>query len=379
MSGPARLGAIIRKEFLHIVRDPRTLVLVLAVPIVQLVLFGFAVSFDIGSVRTLVIDQDGTPASREYLAHYSGSGFFAVVGTGTSLDDVDRAFRAGTAQVAVVVPTGFGQTLARGMKAPVSILVDGSDTNSGRVGEAMATSMNQLLDQRIALSWADAHGVDLTQTGQIVPQSRTWYNPDRISSLFLIPGLMVVIVMIVTVQQTAVTLVRERDLGTAEQLRISPLRQIELMAGKLIPWTVIGLADASLIAVLGMIGFGLPLRGDPWVLAAGATLFVFCALGLGLLISAVAPSAETANVLGVMIAFLPGFLLSGFAFPLEIVPPILQWLSYVFPGRYMVTISRDVFLKGAGFDTLWPQLAQLGLYAVVVLTLATVLYTRRQR
>ncbi|WP_028708161.1 ABC transporter permease [Propionicicella superfundia] len=378
MNSTGRLGAVVRKEFLHIARDPRTLVLVLAIPIVQLVLFGFAVSFDVSSVRTLVIDQDGTPASRDYLAAYEGSGFFTVVGTGDELSDVDDAFHAGTADAAVIVPAGFARTLARGQKAAVSILVDGSDTNSARVAEAMATALNSLADQRIAVSWADANGID-TQAGQLTAQSRTWYNPDRISSLFLIPGLMVVIVMIVTVQQTAVTLVRERDLGTAEQLRISPLRQTELMVGKLIPWTVLGLADATLIAVLGMIGFGLPLRGDPWTLGAGAALFVCCALGLGLLISALAPSAETANILGIMVAFLPGFLLSGFAFPLEIVPPALQWLSCLFPARYMVTISRGVFLKGAGFETLWPQLVQLGAYAVVVLALATLLYARRQR
>ncbi len=302
-----------------------------------------------------------------------------MVDTSQRLSDVDEAFRTSEVEVAVVVPVGFSETLASGGKAPVTVLVDGSDTNSGRIGEAAATALNQTQNQQIAATWADAHGMDLSQSGRITPQARTWYNPDRISSLFLIPGLMVVIVMIVTVQQTAATLVRERDLGTAEQLQISPMRDVELMVGKLLPWTLIGLADAALIAVLGVVGFGLPLRGDPLALGLGAVLFVFCSLGIGLIISAIAPSAETANVLGLMSSFLPGFLLSGFAFPLDIVPPVLQVVSYLFPARYMVTISRGVFLKGAGFETLWPQLLELTVYAAAVLLLATVLYKRRQR
>lgn len=359
-------------------RDPRTLLIVLGMPIVQLVLFGFAVSFDVSTVKTMVIDQDNTVASRDYLDAYRASDFFEVVETGARQSDVDEAFRSGSVELAVVVPAGFAEALQRDEKAPVNVLVDGSDTNSGRVAAAMATALNEQSSQSIVVDWADAQGLDVS-SGRVVPESRTWYNPDRISSLFLVPGLMVVIVMIVTVQQTAATLVRERDLGTAEQLQISPLRHVELMMGKLLPWTAIGVADAVIITGLGMIGFGVPLRGNPLALGVGALLFVFCALGLGLIISALAPSAETANVMGIMIAFLPGFLLSGFAFPLDIVPAVLQWISYLFPGRYMVTISRGVFLKGAGFETLWPELLGLTIYALIVLAAATLLYTRRQR
>jgi ABC-2 type transport system permease protein len=208
---------------------------------------------------------------------------------------------------------------------------------------------------------------------------RTWYNPERRSSDFLIPGLMVVILAIVTVQQTAVTLVRERDQGTEEQLEVSPMRRIELMVGKLLPWTMIAFGDVALITGLARTIFGVPLRGDFWTLALGAALFVFAALGMGLVISAIAPSLDTANILAMLIAFLPSFLLSGFAFALDQIPVFLQWISYAFPARYMVTISRGVFLKGSGFPELWPELVSLAVYALVMIVLSSALYGRRSR
>jgi ABC-2 type transport system permease protein len=209
------------------------------------------------------------------------------------------------------------------------------------------------------------------------PRVRTWYNPERRSSDFLIPGLMVVIIAIVTVQQTAVTLVRERDLGTQEQLEVSPMRRIELMVGKLLPWTLIAFLDVVMITLLGRALFGIPLRGQPVALALGAALFVFASLGMGLLISAIAPSMDTANIIALLIAFLPSFLLSGFAFDLAQVPIVLQWLAYAFPAQYMVTISRAVFLKGAGVADLWPEFAALAAYAAVMLGISSLLYGRR--
>jgi ABC-2 type transport system permease protein len=188
---------------------------------------------------------------------------------------------------------------------------------------------------------------------------------------------MVVILAIVTVQQTAVTLVRERDLGTQEQLEVSPTRRAELMIGKLLPWTLIAFIDVAAITGIGLLVFAIPLRGSVPALAVGSALFVLAALGMGLLISAIAPSMDIANILGLLIAFLPAFLLSGFAFALDQIPVVLQWLSYAFPARYMVTISRGVFLKGSGFAELWPELAALAAYSLVMLVFSSALYGRR--
>ena len=374
-----RIGAIVRKEFRHLGRDPRMLLAVVITPVIQLLLFAYAISFDVDHVRTIVIDLDKSPSSQRYLQRYEASPFFEVVAHGSSLTDVDAAFDHNTARVAVVIPSGFSRTLAADEAAQVAVLIDGSEPNAAKISQAYSVALNQLYSQQLTRDWADAQGLDLSGFGVLEPRIRTWYNPERRSSDFLIPGLMVVILAIVTVQQTAVTLVRERDLGTQEQLEVSPMRRIELMVGKLLPWTLIAFLDVALITGLGRVLFDVPLRGDFWALTVGAALFVFASLGMGLLISAIAPSLDTANMMAMLIAFLPSFLLSGFAFALDQVPVFLQWISYGFPARYMVTISRGVFLKGAGFTELWPEMVSLVAYAVVMLVISSVLYGRQAR
>ena len=252
-------------------------------------------------------------------------------------------------------------------------------TDFGPLLLAKVLGLNDTQESSLGLifHWADTQGLDLSSVGALEPRVRTWYNPERRSSDFLIPGLMVVIIAIVTVQQTAVTLVRERDLGTEEQLEVSPLHKVELMVAKLLPWTVIAFIDVAAIIWLGRWLFGVPVRGDLGALAVGSALFVLAALGLGLLVSAIAPTTDTANILALMIAFLPSFLLSGLAFALDQIPAVLQWISYAFPARYMVTISRVVFLKGGGFAEVWPELLALGGYAVAMIAISTVLHGRR--
>ena len=374
-----RIVAIARKEFIHLGRDPRILMAVLIIPVMQLLLFAYAISFDVKNVPTVVLDQDNTAASREYVQTFMSSEFFDVRGRIDDLAGVDRVFDRGQAGIVVVVPSGFARSLAAGEKAPVAVIVDGSEPNSAQLGQAYAVALNQTYGQQILADWADRQGVDMTQLGRLEPRVRTWYNPERRSSDFLIPGLMVVIIMIVTVQQTAVTLVRERDQGTQEQMMVSPLRQWELMVGKLLPWTFLAFADMVAITAIGMLVFTVPLRGSIPFLVAASVAFVFAALGLGLIISALSPSLESANITALMISFLPAFILSGFAFPLESIPPFLQGVSYLFPARYMMVISRGVFLKGAGFAELWQQLAMLTVYSVAVIVIASVLYGRRAR
>ncbi len=374
-----RIGALIAKEFRHLGRDRRTLAVVLALPVLQMILFAYAISFDVKNVSTIVIDSDRTPASAAYLRSYASSDFFHVVGTADGLADVDQIFDRNEARIAVVVPAGFGRSLAAGEKATVGVYLDGSEPTAARVGQAFATALNQSYGQRVTIEWADSQGLDVTAAGQLEPRVRTWYNPERRSSDFLIPGLMVVIIMVVAVQQTAVSLVREREQGTDEQLAISPLAGWETMIGKLAPWTLLAFAELAAITAVGVWFFDLPLRGSLGVLALGAALFVFCSLGLGLVISAVAPTLESANMLGLLLSILPAFILSGFAFPLGSIPVVLQGVSWLFPARFMVSISRGVFLKGAGVAELWPELAALTGYAVIVIAVAVLLSARRRR
>ena len=379
MTGAAtRVRVLVVKEFKHLLRDKRVLATVLFMPIMQLLLFSYAISFDVRNVPTMTLDQDRTPASRAYLDGYSAGGFFDLQGRVDSLRQVDDLFERGRTQVVIVVPPGFQDTLDAGGRPPVSVLVDGSDPNSARIGQAYAIALNQRYGRQAVAAWADARGMDLP-SGTLEPRVRTWYNPESRSSVFLIPGLVVVILMIVTVQQTAVSLVRERDLHTAEQLVVSPLSHLELVVGKLLPWTLLGFAEMVVTTGLGMLIFGVPLRGSLALLTLASVIFVFACLAMGLIISTLTPSMETANVVALMVAFLPGLLLSGMAFPLNSIPTALQVVTYLFPGRYMVEISRGVFLKGMGFAEAGPVLLQLAGYALVLLTVAVRLYARQVR
>jgi ABC-2 type transport system permease protein len=375
----SRIGAVAAKEFTHVRRDRRVLAMVLVLPVILLLLMAYAISVDVRHVPTLIVDLDRTPASQAYARAFATSDLFDVVGHEDSMRAIDDLFDRNGVRVAIVVPAGFARTLAAGDRAEVAILIDGSDPTSARVTQAYAGAVSQLYSQQLSLKWAAAQGLDLSSLGMVEGRLRTWYNPERKSSDFLIPGLMVVVIMIVTVQQTAVTLVREREQGTEEQLLVSPLGRGELMVGKLVPWTLIAFADVTAIVVLGVVGFGVPMRGSLGALAAGAALLIVASLSLGLIISAVAPTIVVANIAGLALAFLPAFLLSGFAFALDQIPTVLQVISYAFPARHMVALSRAVFLKGAGFAQVWPELAWLAGYTVVVLLIAAALQRRRAR
>jgi len=372
-----RIVAVARKEFIHVSRDWRILVSVLLLPVTQLLLFSYAISFDVRNVPTVILDQDQTATSREFLSHFQQSDFFRVVAHVGSGAEADGYVARSQARVVVVVPPGFGRKVARDGNPSMQVLVDGSEPNSAQLAQTYATALTSMLSQRVTVAWAQNRGLDMSSAGQLQPEIRTWYNPERRSADFLIPGLMVVIIMIVTIQQTAVTLVREKDQGTFEQLTVSPIRRGELMIGKLAPWVALGLIDVVVITLVGVLVFGIPFRGPVLTLALASFAFILCCLSIGLIISSRAPSLETANFLGLMIAFLPGFMLSGFAFPLNSIPKILQWLSYLFPARYMTTIARGVFLKGAGTALLASQIAALVLYAIIGIIVASLLWSRR--
>lgn len=372
-----RILAIGSKEFIHIRRDPRILILVLVVPLVELLLFAYAISFNVTDVPTVVLDGDKTQTSREFITNFEASDFFKVTSHIDSLSDIDDAFVASEAGVAVVVKPGFSRALDRGEQGQVAVFIDGSSPNTAQFAQAYSTALTNKLGAEVTVEYMQRSGVDPTQAGGIDSYLRTWYNPERRSADFLVPGLIVVIIMIVTVQQTAVTLVREREQGTFEQLTVSPMRRGELMLGKITPWVAIGVIDMIAIAALGVWLFDVPMRGDVFTFLLAIFLFVLCCLAIGLIVSARASSLESANIAALLIAFLPAFMLSNFVFPLYSLPAVLQWISYLFPARYMVAIARSVMLKGAGMEVLWPQVLALGVYAAVSLTIATLMYARR--
>ena len=371
-----RILAIARKEFLHIIRDRRTLIAVLVMPLLQLFLFAYAVSFDVKDIPTAVLDQDHSALSRQYLNTLQQSNYFKITQNLSATNQVDGVFDRSEDSAVVILPPGFGDAVAAGRTAAVQVLIDGAEPNSAQLGQAYATGLSRVYGFRVIAEQADAKGMSLS-SGGLSTLTRVWYNPEGSSSAFLVPGLIVLLLTITTVQQTANTLVREKEQGTYEQLVVSPIRRIELMVGKVMPWAAIAALQVVVISGIGLIVFQIPFRGSVLLFALSSVLFVICALGLGLVVSARASSIETANQLAMMISFLPAFMLSGFVFPLSSIPPVLQFVSYLFPARYFVVITRTIFLKGGGFDVLWPQIAALAIYAVVMLVLSSLLYRER--
>lgn len=372
-----RILAIARKEFIHIIRDPRLLMVILAMPLLQLFLYSYALSFDVKNLPTATIDFDHTTQSRQYLDALQQSNYFLINQRLGSYADVDKAFESNTDKVVVVVSSGFGNALTAGRAGNVQILVDGSDANSASLAQGYSAALSRVYGSKVVVSQVESKGFSTSSMASLSANTRVWYNPEGKSAAYYVPGLIVVLVTMVLVLQTANTLVREKENGTYEQLIVSPIRKIELMLGKIAPWAMIGAIQIIMISTIGIVVFQIPFRGSVVLLAVASLLYVTCALGMGLIISARASSVDTANQLAGLIAFLPTFMLSGFVFPLSSMPLALQAVSYCFPGRYFMVITRTIFLKGGGMEVLWPQMLALTIFAVTIITLASSMYRER--
>ncbi len=372
-----RIWAITRKEFIHVIRDPRLLMVILAMPLIQLFLYSYALSFDVKHLPTATLDFDRTTQSRQYLDALQQSNYFTINQRLDSYSGVDKAFESNSDKVVVVVGSGFGSNLAAGRAGNVQILVDGSDANSAQLGRGYSSALSRVYGGKVVVSQVEAKGFSTGSLASLGSNTRVWYNPEGKSAAYYVPGLIVVLVTTVLVLQTANTLVKEREMGTYEQLLVSPIRKIELMLGKIAPWALVGALQIILISTIGIVVFQIPFRGSLLLLTVSSLLYVSCALGMGLIISARASSVDSANQLAGLIAFLPTFMLSGFVFPISSMPWALQAVSYAFPGRYFMVITRTIFLKGGGLEVLWPQMLALTIFAVTIITLAASMYRER--
>ena len=372
-----RILAIARKEFIHIIRDPRLLMVIMAMPLLQLFLYSYALSFDVKNLPTATMDFDHTVQSREYLDALQQTNYFTVNQTLGSYKEVDKAFESNTDKVVVVVGAGFGNNLSAGRAGNVQILVDGSDANSAQLARGYSAALSRVYGSKVLVTQVEAKGFSTSSLPQLSANTRVWYNPEGKSAAYYVPGLIVILVTTVLVLQTANTLVKERENGTYEQLIVSPIKNIELMLGKIAPWAVIGAMQIILISLLGIFVFGIPFRGSALLLLVTSLLYVSCAMGMGLIISARAASVDSANQMAALVAFLPTLMLSGFIFPISSMPLALRVISYFFPGRYFMVITRTIFLKGGGLEVLWPQVLALVIFAVTIISLAASMYRER--
>src|SRR4051794_13265915 len=361
--------AVYRKELRQIRRDRRTLTTIVFVPAFFLLLYGYALNWDIRHVALAVQDRDGTPESRALISAFVNSSYFDRVADAYAPEELDRLLDLNVARAALVIPEGFGRDLANGRAPQVQFLIDGDNANTATT--VMGYAGNIARGAGAALSPA---GGDFAPAIGVEP--RIWYNPELRSTLFLVPGLIAYILMITAVISTALSIVREKESGTMEQVRMAPIDTFSFVVGKSIPYFFISLASAALIILAAMVLFGLPMRGNWLSLLAALSLFISGALGTGLLISTAAETQQVAFQAAMLSSFLPTLMLSGFIFPISSMPAALQLVTYIVPARYFLVALRGIVLKGTALWMLWPQMLALSAYALVMLTLASVRLAR---
>ncbi len=354
-----------RKEVRQILRDRRSLTLLLFVPAFFLLVYGYALNWDIRHVTLAVEDRDRSAASRSLVSAFVNSGYFDLVADVRSPEQITQLMNHGAARVIVVIPEGLSRELTAGRTVPVQVLLDGDNANTATTVMGYALTILQSESARYRMV---AGGLD---GSLLIGMPRVWYNPQLRSTLFLVPGLIAYIVMITSVVSTSLSIVREKERGTMEQVRMAPLDAASFVLGKTIPYYLISLASALVILFVAMLLFGLPQRGN-WLLLFGTiSLYLVGALGLGLLVSSIAETQQVAFQVAVLASFLPTLMLSGFIFPIASMPAFLQGVTHIVPARYFLIALRAIVLKGAGLDIVWPQLLSLVAYSTVVLTLAS--------
>jgi ABC-2 type transport system permease protein len=357
-----RTLAIAVKEFLHLRRDRRTTLTLLGMPLLLLLIFGFALSFDVQHVRLAVVDQDGSRASRELADAFLASGYFDLVLQGHDPRPLDALFNSGKVQAALVFPSGYGADLAARRAVAVQFVLDGSDSQTANTVLSYARQIVAAASPLLRVA---------PGRGPVAPQPLVWFNPDLASARFLVPGLVAFILAITSVVATALSVVREKERGTMESLRATPVHALELLLGKTVPYLVLAFASAMGALVLAHLIFEVPMRGSLANLALVTVLFLAGGLGWGVFISTIADSQQVAFQLGLLSSMLPTLLLSGFIFPISSMPPLLQILTHIIPARYFLVALRAIVLKGAGIEMWWQQLVGLVVYGAVVLGLGT--------
>ena len=366
----ARTLAMTRKEGLHIVRDQRSLYMALAVPVMLLMLFGYALTLDVDRVPTLIYDHDKSSQSRELISRFAGSRYFHILGSVEEYATIEKMINRGQCLLAVVIPWDFSRNLDASQDAEVQVLVDGSNSNTASIAMSYAEGLVRAYSLELRTNAMARRGTAKFNP-PVDPQGRVWYNSSLQSKNYIVPGLIAVILMIIAAMLTSLTVAREWETGTMEQLLSTPVRAHEIVLGKMLAYFVLGITDTLVALGVGVFLFGVPLRGNPLLVLFSASIFMIGALFCGIWVSASNRTQLQAYQMGMLLSFLPAFLLSGFVYSIENMPVVIQVISYVFPARYIVTILKGVFLKGVGLEVVWLELVFLAVYGAVFFLAAT--------
>jgi ABC-2 type transport system permease protein len=371
-----RTWAVARKEFLHVLRDPRSLAMAVAMPALLLILFGYALSLDVDNVPLAVWDQSGTERSRELISHFAGSRCFSVRTYVTSYKDLMGAIDQGEVMMGMVVPRDFAEQVEAGRDAPVQLLVDGSDSNTATIAIGYADVIAELYALDLNTELSQRRG-GARPTIPLDVRPRVWFNEELASKNYIIPGMIAVIMMVIAAQLTSLTVSREWERGTMEQLISTPVKSAELIVGKLAPYFVIGICDVVLAVVMGDFVFHVPLRGSLGLLFGTSMIFLVGALSMGILISIGTKNQLLSGQVAMLATFLPAFVLSGCIFTIANMPAVIQWVTYLVPARYFVSLLKGIYLKGIGLEILAGQIGLLVAYAAGILFLAHVTFRKK--
>lgn len=370
-----RIYRMLVKEFIQVLRDPRMKALIFVMPVIQLIMFGYAVTTDVDHIRTAVCDLDKSPQSRALIERFTASGYFTVVDSTDRPERLGELLDRGKATIGIQINRGFADDLRSGRQAAIQTIVDGTDSNTGTVAMDYAQRITQ------EFSKARAAPIELTQLAQeqanpIELCSRAWFNPDLKSRYYNVPGVIAVVVLLISLLLTAMAIVREREIGTMEQLMVTPIRPLELILGKTLPFVLISFIDVLVVTFIGVNWFDVPIHGSLWLLLFGAGLYLMSTIGIGLFISTISQTQQQA-LMSSFFFYLPAVLLSGFMFPISNMPEPAQWITYLNPLRYFLVIIRDIFLKGSGLEILWPQFAALAVLGTALLLISSLRFKKR--
>ena len=370
-----RILNLVRKEFIQLLRDRQARLRLIIPPLIQMIIFGYAATFEVYHVSTIVLDLDHSQESRELISHFAASGRFDIVAAAKDDKDVRSAIDHADAVVGIVIHAGFAEDLRKGLSAPAQVVVDGSNSNTALIALSYVS--------QIVSTYAGSVGQDLNRRAHpatpppptVSLEPRPWYNVDFNSRWFFVPGVIATLTLVMVVNLTAFAVVREREIGTLEQIMVTPIRPLEFIIGKMVPFFCVGLALTAGVAVVGTLWFEIPFVGNPLVLILGTSLYLLSVLGIGLLISTVCRTQQQAFATNFFVIN-PAFILSGFSFPIASMPLVMQWLSKINPMTYYLVVIRGTFLKGVGLDVLWPQMAALAGLGIVLLGLSVLRFRK---
>jgi ABC-2 type transport system permease protein len=360
---------IFRKELLELRQNPRVLRIVIVAPIIQLIILGYAANMDVKNVPVVIADGSRTAESRRLISRFEGSPYFTIVDIVTTTGEIDPYIERGTAWMALAIPHDYAERIARGDRTALQLVADGSDANSTTLALSYAANLVGAHSEELLVTRSD-RGAQGRPEGRIDPRVRVWFNPQLLSRDFMLPAISALLLLVITANLSSMAIVREREVGTYEQLSVTPLTRWGLIGGKLLPYGMIGMIDVLLVVAVTIVWFEVPLRGSFLLLLGMCAVYLLSTLSLGLLVSTISHTQQQAMMTATFFFLMPMIYLSGFIFPIENMPPVIQWLTYLIPLRYFVVIVRGIFLKGIGLEVLWPEALALFAWGATALAIA---------